>query len=66
MDFCDDASSTETQFQKMALARQLSGTKPVTTPSQTHCLECGEPIPKARQLAIPGCLFCVTCQAQRE
>ncbi|WP_423197434.1 DksA C4-type domain-containing protein [Cupriavidus sp. H19C3] len=27
---------------------------------------CGEPIPEARRIAIPGCRFCVTCQTRRE
>ena len=32
--------------------------------SLTHCEECGEPIPEARQQAIPGVRFCVTCQEE--
>ncbi|WP_416053290.1 TraR/DksA C4-type zinc finger protein [Cupriavidus basilensis] len=27
---------------------------------------CGEPIPEARRLALPGCQYCVECQARRE
>jgi len=30
--------------------------------SLTHCLECGEQIPEARRLAVPGCELCITCQ----
>jgi len=30
--------------------------------SLTHCLECGEQIPDARRLAVPGCELCITCQ----
>jgi len=32
--------------------------------SLTHCEECGDPIPEARQQAIPGVRFCVTCQSE--
>lgn len=27
---------------------------------------CGEPIPQARRRALPGCQFCVACQARVE
>ena len=27
---------------------------------------CGEPIPMARRVAVPGCHLCVACQARRE
>ena len=33
-----------------------------TGPSLTHCEECGEPIPLARQKAVPGVRLCVSCQ----
>ena len=28
----------------------------------THCAECGNEIPEARQKAIPGVRLCLTCQ----
>ncbi|GGY98827.1 hypothetical protein GCM10007169_14780 [Shewanella fodinae] len=31
--------------------------------SLTECEECGETIPEARRLAIPGVRLCVNCQA---
>lgn len=31
-------------------------------PSLSHCEECGEPIPKKRQKAVPGVTMCVECQ----
>ena len=34
--------------------------------SKTHCMECEEPIPEARQRAIPGVCLCVICQAELE
>ncbi len=34
--------------------------------SATTCLECGEPIPEERRLAMRGCRFCLRCQEERE
>lgn len=31
--------------------------------SLTFCEECGEPIPEARRLALPGVRLCVACQS---
>ena len=33
-----------------------------TGPSQSHCDECGEEIPEARQKAVRGCKTCIDCQ----
>lgn len=38
----------------------------VTRPSRTHCIECEEPIPQARQEAIPGVVLCLECQQERD
>lgn len=35
-------------------------------PSRTHCLECEEPIPEARQAAVPGVTLCLDCQQERD
>ena len=37
-----------------------------TGPSADTCEECDKPIPKARQLALPGVQHCVECQSQLE
>lgn len=34
--------------------------------SAKTCLECGEPIPEERRLAMCGCRFCVGCQEALE
>lgn len=31
--------------------------------ARTHCLACGQTIPKARRLAVPGCTHCIRCQS---
>ncbi|UGA40625.1 TraR/DksA C4-type zinc finger protein [Chromobacterium haemolyticum] len=33
--------------------------------SLSHCEDCGEPIPTARQRIVPGCTRCVPCQQWR-
>ncbi|EKS7194911.1 TraR/DksA family transcriptional regulator [Enterobacter mori] len=30
--------------------------------SAEHCSECGEVIPEARRVAMPGCKTCASCQ----
>ncbi len=30
--------------------------------SAIHCVDCDEPIPEARRLALPGVELCVVCQ----
>lgn len=35
-------------------------------PSLEECEECGDEIPKARQLAVPGVTMCVFCQERSE
>ncbi|EFO4691452.1 TraR/DksA family transcriptional regulator [Shigella dysenteriae] len=34
----------------------------IAAPSRFFCEECDTPIPEARRIAIPGVVFCVTCQ----
>ena len=34
--------------------------------SETHCEECGEPIPERRRAAMPGVRTCVACQSSRD
>ncbi|MBS0373954.1 MAG: DksA/TraR family C4-type zinc finger protein [Proteobacteria bacterium] len=35
-----------------------------TGPSAASCDDCGEAIPEARRLAMPGVRLCVACQAE--
>lgn len=34
--------------------------------SETQCAQCGDPIPEARRIALPGVRTCVSCQAVRD
>lgn len=64
MDTVDIASEREMATRELALSRQRNAQRSQT--SATHCQECGEVIPQARQLAVPGVALCVECQALRE
>ncbi|MEM7744642.1 MAG: DksA/TraR family C4-type zinc finger protein [Pseudomonadota bacterium] len=46
---------------KRMQARQMPRGK-----SLTHCAECEEPIPEARQRAIQGVKLCIDCQQERD
>jgi phage/conjugal plasmid C-4 type zinc finger TraR family protein len=35
-------------------------------PSLTHCAECGQVIPDARRVALPGVRLCVACQSAED
>jgi phage/conjugal plasmid C-4 type zinc finger TraR family protein len=37
-----------------------------TGPSQSHCNDCGEEIPLARQKVVAGCTMCIECQIYSE
>lgn len=50
---------------KDELARLQARKTPVGD-SLTHCAECEEPIPQARQLALPGVKFCIECVRLRD
>jgi phage/conjugal plasmid C-4 type zinc finger TraR family protein len=34
--------------------------------SLAECAECGDPIPEARRIALPGVKLCVDCQSGRD
>lgn len=64
MDDCDLASMREDFFRRRAIDKALG--RNLTLASRTECVECGEPIPEARQKAVPGCTRCIDCQEALE
>ena len=50
---------------KDELDRMKARRRPVGE-SRTECAECDEPIPEARQRAIPGVKLCIDCQSSRD
>ena len=37
-----------------------------TGESAKYCVECGDEIPEARRLALPGVKHCIPCQQERD
>lgn len=70
-DDIDRASEREEQLRADALreqARRAGLAGKTAADSATHCEArgCGARIPEARRRAVPGCQFCVACQAHEE
>ncbi|MCD9491066.1 TraR/DksA family transcriptional regulator [Photobacterium phosphoreum] len=65
-DVIDNGCETATQFTEMALARHRATSRQPQQQSAAECEECGDIIPTARQLAVPGCQCCVLCQQIKE
>lgn len=68
-DDIDRAQAREQQLRVDALRDQtrragLAGK--TMADSATECQDCGQPIPKARRWAVPGCTRCVRCQTIHE
>jgi len=53
-----DAQALDAVRQKLAKQR--------SQPSLTECDACGEDIPEARRLAVPGVTMCIYCQSKSE
>ncbi len=52
--------SIKDELSRMQARRRPSGE------SATHCVECEEPIPEKRRVAIPGVKLCIDCQQERD
>lgn len=48
--------------ERVALVRSMLP----TGPGKLNCIECGDPIPEARRVALPGVTCCVDCQEHRD
>jgi phage/conjugal plasmid C-4 type zinc finger TraR family protein len=56
----DQIDGSITDAVRLARSRLPNG------PGEIYCQECGEEIPEARRLAMPGARLCVSCQSDRE
>lgn len=68
-DLFDRASDVEQAFRDNAIARQLDQvTEQPRTDKQGArcCIECSEPIPLPRLVAVPHAVRCIGCQAIKE
>lgn len=62
-----DAADIASDIEQERLTRILSNREqPKAQPSALECEECGDDIPEARRLALPGVATCVHCQALNE
>lgn len=66
MDITDLASEAEEKFLEHAIAMQLAAQVDGSGVSATHCEYCGEAIPEARRVAVPGVVLCVPCKQHVE
>ena len=66
-DFLDRASDLEMQQREDALAAVRSKVQAGGVSAEFCQMDnCGVEIPPARRAAVPGCMYCVNCQARRE
>lgn len=68
-DDVDRASKREAELLSEALyqqARRAGLAGKTVADSAEWCGRCGDGIPLARRVAVPGCLYCVACQARTE
>ncbi|WP_047238098.1 TraR/DksA family transcriptional regulator [Chromobacterium subtsugae] len=63
-DFYDRAQALEQRQRDDVLARQFANL--AHGASLSHCEDCAEPIPEARQRIVAGCTRCVQCQEDHE
>lgn len=53
-------ASIEDELKRMAVRRGPVGE------SATECVDCGDPIPEPRRVALPGVKLCIDCQQERD
>ncbi len=66
MDDLDHLVIAQERAEKRFVDQRLNGLKKSRVISATDCIDCGDPIPKARQKAIKGVQRCVPCQSLSE
>lgn len=65
MDLIDRANQQAERMLAAQLTNQI-GRSNTKGESLSHCEECGDPIPEARRLHVPGVRMCVPCQSAAE
>ena len=69
MDEADYAAEAQHAFVEAAIAAVVSrATDDLSAAGRTPCtcIACGEPIPRLRRLALPGCRHCIDCAHAQE
>ena len=62
----DRATLAEERHREMAIAAARTAATHAESAHVCQNAACGESIPEARRIAVPGCRFCVECQSKRE
>lgn len=65
-DEIDRAQARDEELRADALAKWRGSRADSAGAARSTCIHCGEPIPAARRLAVPGVRFCVECQTDLE
>ena len=63
-DEAEQSSEVEAKYRNGAITAVLSIIQPGL--SRFFCDECGDEIPEARRIAMPGCTLCIDCQEEFE
>ena len=66
MDDLDHLVIAQERAEKRFTDQRLKGLNNSRVISATDCIDCGDPIPKARQKAMKGVQRCVPCQSLSE
>jgi phage/conjugal plasmid C-4 type zinc finger TraR family protein len=65
-DVFDRAQARELEMRQDALAEHARRAQPAAGDSALDCVRCGDAIPEARRLAVPGVKTCIECQTDIE
>lgn len=65
---CDEIDAIQEQQLQLTWLLTESARRRAFLPgkSATYCTQCGEQIPEARRIALPGVQLCVDCQSKTE
>lgn len=66
MDDLDHLVLAQERADQQFVDQRLKGLNNSRVISATDCIDCGDPIPKARRKAVPGVQRCVPCQSLSE
>lgn len=61
-----DLAAEREEIERASLIASRQRPATAHTISATHCGWCGDDIPAARRIAVPGCEYCVDCQRLTE
>jgi len=66
MDDLDHLVIAQERANQRFIDQRIKGLNNANKISATDCIDCGDPIPKARCKALPGVQRCVPCQSLSE